>query len=233
MAKSDFNAAAVASHTLFVTGTDTGVGKTLISCALLRQARQRGFSVAGYKPVASGCERGSDGLRNADALALLAESSPGLAYTAINPVALEPAIAPHLAARQAGIAIDPLMLTGSYIALAQQHQRVVVEGAGGWRVPLGDQLGFDDWVASRQWPVLLVVGLRLGCINHALLSADAILRRTGPAGWVANVLPPQQENWQDNIETLKARMPAPLCGIVPAGADVGAAAAALSIPDFL
>lgn len=233
VAKSDFNAAAVASSTLFVTGTDTGVGKTLISCALLRQARARGFRAAGYKPVASGCERSSEGLRNDDALALLAESSPGLAYAAVNPVALEPAIAPHLAARQIGLSIDPLMLTGGYVALAQQHQRIVVEGAGGWRVPLGDQLGFDDWVAARQWPVLLVVGMRLGCINHALLSADAILRRTRLAGWVANVLPPQQENWQDNVETLKARMPAPLCGIVPAGADVSAAAAALSVADFL
>jgi len=233
VANSGFNAATTASGTVFVTGTDTGVGKTLVSCALLRQARARGLSAAGFKPVASGCSRSADGLRNEDALALLAESSPGLAYAAVNPFALEPAIAPHIAAQQAGVDVDPLALTGAYVALAQQHQRVVVEGAGGWRVPLNAQIGFDDWVAARQWPVLLVVGMRLGCINHALLSADAILRRTRLAGWVANVLPPEQTHWQDNVDTLRARMPAPLCGIVPLGADVGVAAAALSVPGFL
>ncbi|HEY1077284.1 MAG TPA: dethiobiotin synthase [Fontimonas sp.] len=233
MAKLDFNAAPVASNTLFVTGTDTGVGKTLVSCALLRQARARGIRAAGYKPVASGCERIDGQLRNDDALALLAESSPGLAYAAVNPIALEPAIAPHLAAKQVGIDIDPIALTTGHLALTQQHQRVVVEGAGGWRVPLNDQVGFDDWVAARQWPVLLVVGLRLGCINHALLSAEAIMRRTRLVGWVANLVPPQQDNWQDNVESLKTRMPAPLCGIVPTGADISAAAAALDLADFL
>ncbi|MDP9140836.1 MAG: dethiobiotin synthase [Pseudomonadota bacterium] len=233
MADSAFNATATASGTLFVTGTDTGVGKTLVSCALLRQARACGFSAAGFKPVASGCSHSADGLRNEDALALLAESSAGLTYAAVNPIALESAIAPHIAAQEAGIDIDPLALTGAYVALAQQHQRVVVEGAGGWRVPLNAQLGFDDWVAARQWPVLLVVGMRLGCINHALLSADAILRRTRLAGWVANVLPPEQMHWQDNVDTLRARMPAPLCGIVALGADVSAAAAVLSVPGFI
>jgi dethiobiotin synthetase len=233
VASTGFNAAGTTSSTLFVTGTDTGVGKTLVSCALLRQARMRGLSAAGFKPVASGCSRGADGLRNEDALALLAESSPGLAYAALNPFAFEPAIAPHIAAQQAGIELDPLLLTGAYVALAQQHQRVVVEGAGGWRVPLNPHLGFDDWVAARQWPVLLVVAMRLGCINHALLSAEAILRRTRLAGWVANVLPPEQDRWQDNIESLKVRMPAPLYGIVPPGADVGVTAALLSVPGFV
>lgn len=223
---------AAAGATLFVAGTDTGVGKTLVSCALLRQARLRGRTAAGYKPVASGCSRTAEGLRNDDAVALLRESSPELAYAAINPVALEPAIAPHIAARQVGLAIDPLALTGAYVALAQQHERVVVEGAGGWRVPLNAQLGFDDWVAARQWPVVLVVGLRLGCINHALLTADAIARRTRLAGWVANVLPPEQPHWQENIETLRERLPAPLCGVVPLGAGIDAAATAIEVPGF-
>lgn len=223
---------AQASATLFVAGTDTGVGKTLISSALLRQARVRGRSAAGYKPVASGCARSEQGLRNDDALALLRESNPGLAYAAVNPVALEPPIAPHIAAQQIGLTIDPLTLTGAYVALAQQHERVVVEGAGGWCVPLNAQLGFDDWVAARQWPVLLVVGMRLGCINHALLSADAIARRTRLAGWVANVLPPDQPHWQENIDTLCERLRAPLCGVVPPGADIDAAAAAIEVPGF-
>lgn len=214
-------------NTIFVTGTDTGVGKTRVACALLRRARLRGLHACGFKPVASGCERTAAGLRNEDALALLAESAPGLDYRAVNPLALQPAIAPHLAARAAGLTIDPLMLGRAYAQLVRTHERVVVEGAGGWRVPLDAQTGFDDWVAAQRWPVVLVVGLRLGCINHALLTAESILRRTALAGWVANVLPPQQPNWQDNVDTLRLRLPAPLWGVVPTGAEIESAAAAL------
>ena len=118
-------------------------------------------------------------MRNDDALALLAESAPGLGYADINPVALELPIAPHLAARVAGTAIDVAALDRAHARLAASHDCVVVEGAGGWRVPLDDRLGFDDWVAARRWPVVLVVGLRLGCLNHALLSAEAIRARGG------------------------------------------------------
>lgn len=217
--------------TIFVTGTDTGVGKTRVACALLRRARDRGLRAAGFKPVASGCVATAAGLRNDDALALRAESAPGLDYTEVNPVALQLPIAPHLAARAAGIAIDPLQLDRAYERLAARHERIVVEGAGGWRVPLNERTGFDDWVAARRWPVVLVVGLRLGCINHALLTADAVLRRTQLAGWVANLLPPAQDHWQDNVDTLRRRIDAPLLGSVPAHAAVDVAAAALRWPD--
>ncbi len=215
-------------NTLFVTGTDTGVGKTRVATALLRRARLRGLHACGFKPVASGCEATAEGLRNDDALALLAESAPGLSYADINPVALAPAIAPHLAAAQAGIVIDPLRLAQAHARLAAAHERVVVEGAGGWRVPLNADTGFDDWVAAQRWPVVLVVGLRLGCINHALLSAESIRRRTTLAGWVANVLPPEQPHWRDNVATLRDRLGVPLWGIVPLDADADTAAQALA-----
>jgi dethiobiotin synthetase len=217
--------------TYFITGTDTGVGKTHVSCALLRRARAQGSRACGYKPVASGCTRGADGLRNDDALALLAESAPGLFYAQVNPVALEPAIAPHVAAREAGLLIEPALISAGHDALAAMHELVLVEGAGGWRVPLHDTLGFDDWVAARGWPVLLVVGLRLGCINHALLTAEAIVRRTRLAGWVANRLPEDaMPRWQDSVEALSQRLPAPLLGVVPPDGDRDAAAAALTLP---
>ncbi|MEW6168962.1 MAG: dethiobiotin synthase, partial [Pseudomonadota bacterium] len=190
--------------------------------------RRRGLRACGFKPVAAGCERSAAGLRNADALALLAESAPGLAYEEINPVALEEPIAPHLAAAHSGVRIDALALARRYAALARRHDAVVVEGAGGWRVPLDARLGFDDWVAANGFPVVLVVGLRLGCLNHALLSAESILRRTELAGWVANLLPPEQPCWQDNLEALRERLPAPLWGVVPCGAEIETAADALS-----
>lgn len=217
--------------TLFITGTDTGVGKTRVSCALLRRARERGLRAAGFKPVASGCFETVDGLRNDDALALLAESAPELAYADVNPVALAHPIAPHIAARQAGVEIDLRQLDRASDSLAARCERIVVEGAGGWRVPLNDRIGFDDWVAARRWPVVLVVGMRLGCINHALLTADSVMRRTQLAGWVANLLPPEQACWQDNVDTLRRRIDAPLLGVVPAHATVEIAAAALRWPD--
>lgn len=216
--------------TFFIAGTDTGVGKTHAGCALLRRARSRGLRACGYKPVASGCARTPDGLRNDDALALLAESASGLSYAQINPFALKPAIAPHVAARAAGVTLDPAVMSAGHDALAAGHELVLVEGAGGWRVPLTDTLGFDDWVAARGWPVVLVVGLRLGCINHALLTAESILRRTRLAGWIANRLPPAMPQWQDSLDTLARHIPAPLLGLLPPDADFDVASASLSLP---
>ncbi len=216
--------------TYFITGTDTGVGKKHASCALLRRARHQGLRACGYKPVASGCERTPDGLRNEDGLALLAESAPGLGYAQVNPLALEPASAPHVAAREAGIVLDPAAMNAGHAALAAAHELVLVEGAGGWRVPLGGTVGFDDWVAAQGWPVVLVVAMRLGCINHALLSAESILRRTRLAGWIANRVPPAMPQWQDSLDTLVRQIPAPLLGVLPTGADLDAAAAALTLP---
>ncbi|MDE0855718.1 MAG: dethiobiotin synthase [Nevskia sp.] len=206
------------SRSLFVTGTDTGVGKTRIARALLQKLRDEGHSAAGFKPVASGAERTAQGLRNDDALVLQAASTPGVGYEEVNPWCFEPAIAPHLAAREAGVAISLEALDAAHQRLARRHDWVVVEGAGGWLVPLNAQHSFADWVGRHGWPVVLVVAMRLGCINHALLSAESIQRRTRLLGWIANVLPPAQERLRDNIDSLRAQLQAPLLATVPAGA---------------
>jgi dethiobiotin synthetase len=207
------------AQTIFVTGTDTGVGKTRVSCGLLRQLRVQGIRACGYKPVASGCEATLQGLRNDDALALQTAAGTHELYDCINPYAFAPAIAPHLAARAASIEIDSARLNRAHDELAARYDWVVVEGAGGWLVPLNDDVTFGDWAAQRRWPVLLVVGMRLGCISHALLSAEAILQRGHLAGWIANTLTPDMPQLRENIETLRTRMAAPLMGVVPYGED--------------
>jgi dethiobiotin synthetase len=216
--------------TLFVTGTDTGVGKTLIARALLLRLRAQGVRAAGFKPVASGARRTPEGLRNDDALDLLEASAPGLDYAAVNPYCFEPPIAPHLAAREAGVTIELATLDAAYRALARRHEHVVIEGAGGWRVPLDNELTFAEWVAAHRWPVLMVVAMRLGCLNHALLTAESVVRHTELCGWVANVPPPAPERLAENIATLRARLPAPLLGVVPSGASPKHAAAILTWP---
>lgn len=194
-----------------VTGTDTGVGKTRVACALLAAAQRSGLRAAGYKPVASGCRETAAGLRNEDAEALLAHSMPGLAYQAVNPVAFAPAIAPHLAAERAGTFIDTDVLDAGLAALRKRAELVIVEGAGGWRVPLGADTDFSDWMAGNGMPVLLVVGLKLGAINHALLSAEALQRAGCWCGWVANHLPEDDTDTAEGMRaTLSARLGAPL-----------------------
>ncbi len=200
--------------TLFVTGTDTGVGKTHIAAGLLAAARELGIPACGYKPVASGCRRGPEGLRNADALKLMRASGSGEAYARINPYAFAPPIAPHLAARDAGVRIQRHVLDARWRELARKNDLVVVEGAGGWQTPLGKDWTLADWVADHAWPVLLVVGMRLGCLNHALLTAESIRPRTRLLGWIASELPPRQPRLDDNVAELLARMPAPLLGRV-------------------
>lgn len=202
------------AQTLFVTGTDTEIGKTRVACALLRGLVAAGERAVGYKPVASGCEKTPQGLRNEDALAMMAAGSPGFAYEEINPYAFEPAIAPHIAAADIGVTIDIERLDGAHDALAQQADWVVVEGAGGWHVPLAGTLDFATWASDHRWPVVLVVGMRLGCVNHALLSARAIAARTRLLGWVANTLPPIQPRLDDNLAWLDTAMPAPHCARV-------------------
>jgi len=219
------------SPTLFVTGTDTGVGKTRASVALIRLLRAHGVDAVGFKPVAAGCEAAPDGWRNDDALALRAASDDCEPYAAINPVALPAAIAPHLAAHDVGTPISLAALDAAHDALRARHARVVVEGAGGWRVPLDAQHDFADWVAAHRWPVVLVVGLRLGCLNHALLSAESIARRAPLAGWIANRLPPAQERWQDNLATLRARLPVPCLGVLPEHGDEAGNRDALDTPE--
>lgn len=211
----------------FITGTDTGIGKTRIATGLMHSLAGSGAKVAGFKPVAAGCERTPSGLRNADALALQAASSPDLDYEQVNPVALEAAIAPHIAAEEAGTPIRIDELVSACRELEARVDHVVVEGAGGWRVPLGAQEDMSDLAQALGLPVILVVGLRLGCINHALLSVDAIRARGLPlAGWVANAVDGDYPRLAENVAALEARIPAPSLGMVPYLDDRGPGAVA-------
>jgi dethiobiotin synthetase len=217
----------------FVTGTDTGVGKTLVSCALLHALRARGRRAVGMKPVAAGCERGAAGLVNEDIEALLAASTPGFTREEINAYAFEPPIAPHLAAAEAGIAIDFARIERQYRELAMRADCVVVEGAGGWLVPLSPSQTFADLAQRLSVPVVLVVGMRLGCLNHALLTAQSIQRAGLPlAGWVANRIDRHMPRFDENLAALRARVAAPLLGAVAfqAEPDPQRAARELSLP---
>lgn len=207
------------ARTLFVTGTDTGIGKTRAACALIRAARDRGLRACGWKPVASGCERAAEGLRNADALALQAAAGTQEPYGVLNPCALEAAVAPHLAARLEGRTIRLADLDRAHAELAGRHELIVAEGAGGWNVPLDEAWTLGAWVSEREWPVVLVVGMRLGCLNHALLTAEAIARDTRLVGWIGNVLPPEMELLEENLATLRGRLAAPCWGVIAAGAE--------------
>lgn len=204
------------SRGIFITGTDTGVGKTLVSCALIHSFVSRGLKVVGMKPVASGSELTPDGLRNDDALAMQSAASVKAEYGLINPYCFAPAIAPHLAARQAGQEIGLSRLRSTYQQLEKLADVVVVEGAGGWRVP-SEPVGYlSDFPEALRLDVILVVGLRLGCLNHALLSARAI--QSGPcrlAGWVGNHVEATFAEADANIATLQQRLEVPCLGIIP------------------
>lgn len=218
---------------VYITGTDTGIGKTLASSALLHALRGHGLRAVGMKPVASGCERIDGEWKNADALALQAAGEPGIAYADINPFALEHPLAPELAARDAGVdvTLDPIL--AAYARLAQQADALVVEGVGGWAAPLSASLMQADLVRALRVPVVLVIGLRLGCLNHALLSARAIAADgVHLAGWIASQVDPDMQRVDDNIAMLRARMPAPCWGVLPHAPDADPAAMArhLRIP---
>lgn len=216
------------SRAYFIAGTDTDVGKTTIAAGLLHAARLSGLSTVAGKPVASGCVTGPHGLRNADALALLAECSLAPTYEQVNPFAFEPAIAPHLAAREAGTALTvQALLEPMQALLARNADFTLVEGAGGWRVPLDAQANLSDLAIALQLPVILVVGVRLGCISHALLTAEAIARDgLLLAGWVANIIEPKTSRLEENLATLAERLPAPCLGRVPKLKTPGADAVA-------
>jgi len=200
----------------FVTGTDTGVGKTLVSLAMMEALKTRGLRVGAMKPVASGCESTPDGLRNEDALALQAACSQPTEYALLNPYAFAPAIAPHLAAAEAGIDISLATLTDTYAALSARAGCMVVEGAGGWMVPLNNRDTLADVAVALELPVILVVGMRLGCINHALLTAKAVAAAGLPVcGWVANELAPPMPRLDANVHSLELRLGAPLLGRLP------------------
>lgn len=206
---------------VFITGTDTGCGKTRVSVGLLNALRAQGLQAVGMKPVASGSERVNGQLRNEDALALQAASCGDWPYETINPYAFAPPIAPHVAAEQAGVTIERTLLAAAYAKLAASGGPVVVEGVGGWRVPLGRALQTADLVRTLNLPVVLVVGLQLGCINHAWLTMEAI-RADGLrlAGWVANAVDPDYAAAQATIDTLTEAMAAsPLVCIAHAAPD--------------
>ncbi|MGV7196365.1 dethiobiotin synthase [Xanthomonas axonopodis] len=217
----------------YVTGTDTGIGKTMGSTALLHALRARGRTAVGMKPVASGCERTAQGWRNEDALALQAASDPQPGYATLNPYALPAPLAPELAAADVGVTLSLDPITQAFAQLRAQADVVVVEGVGGWAAPLSADLDQADLVRALRLPVVLVVGVRLGCINHARLTAAAIAADgLDCIGWIANEVDPQMERAEDNICMLHARLAMPCWGRIPwrPGADAASQAQGLQLP---
>jgi len=211
----------------FVTGTDTAVGKTIVANALLRCARDAGLSTLGLKPVAAGCYLRDGRFVNEDAWELLHSSTVKVSYEDVNPVALREPMAPHIAAAREKVSLDAAALRDHCAGLAQRADFTLVEGAGGWLVPLDDSVTLADLAADLGFPVILVVGMRLGCINHALLSIAAIEQAGLPlAGWVANHIDPDMAVQDANVATLEARIGAPLLGRIPHLETVGAVMAA-------
>jgi dethiobiotin synthetase len=204
------------ARALFVTGTDTGVGKTVVACALVRAFVARGERVAVMKPIASGAERTPQGLRNADALALLAAANVPLAYPQVNPYCFEPAISPHIAAEDVRIRIDTSTILASFGQLQQISERVVIEGAGGWLAPINERESMADLACALNARAVMVVGLRLGCLNHAQLTRSSIDAAGVPfAGWIANRMQPAMEREAENLATLERRLGQPPLSIVP------------------
>ena len=200
----------------FVTGTDTGVGKTLVSAALIHALRDKGWRVSGMKPVASGCIETRHGLRNDDADQLVKAANVSADYDLICPYRFLPAVAPHIAAKEENTVISSDHIVKCYRQLESLSDAVVVEGAGGWQVPLDDQKSFSDLALELGLPVVIAVGGRLGCINHALLTAESILARgLSVAGWVFNQIDPDMQQVSAVKETLQARMPGVFMADIP------------------
>ena len=211
----------------FITGTDTGVGKTLVSSALIHGFVTRGFKTVGMKPVAAGCRRESNQLIADDVEQLRAASNLNAPLNQINPYVFEPAIAPHIAAQQARIDIKLNVIAQAYEQLKAKADVVIVEGVGGFRVPLGHGVDTADLAKMLDLPVILVVGMRLGCLNHALLTVEAIeARGLKLAGWVANQLDPEMSAFDANLQGLQQRLTAPCLGTLPWLPDADFATAA-------
>lgn len=206
----------------FITATDTDAGKTFVSAGLLQNWSNQGYKTLGFKPVASGCQVTPEGLRNDDALKLMAAANVSLDYEIINPYSFAPAIAPHIAALQDGVTIDLQEIVTHIFQHQQKADYMLVEGVGGWLVPLNEQQNVADLACLLNFPVILVVNLRLGCINHALLTAQAI-EQSGLtiAGWIANSAEPDvagqnsMTHLEENIHSIKSRINAPLLGVIP------------------
>jgi dethiobiotin synthetase len=200
----------------FVTGTDTGVGKTVICAALTRALISRGLKVAVMKPIASGSDLTPRGLRNCDAVTLMAAANVTAPYEIVNPYCFLPPVSPHIAAHEAGVTIDLTLLRSRFDSLAAASDCVIVEGAGGWLAPISETATMADLAAALAQPVLLVTGLRLGCLNHTLLTRESIgARGLAFAGWVANAIDPGFERAAENLATLTARLGEPPLACVP------------------
>lgn len=204
---------------IFITGTDTGVGKTYISCILLKEFNAQGFSTFGIKPIASGCSMQQGKLVNEDALALQQAASVKQNYDRVNPIALEMPVSPNIAAELSGKLLSKSDILNKIApSLAVSANIKIIEGIGGWLVPLSNDLTMADVVKTLDIPVILVVGIRLGCLNHALLTVRSIQQMQIPLlGWIANCIEPEMLACEENIETLKNWIPAPCLGVIPFG----------------
>ena len=201
----------------FIAGTDTGVGKTMIATALISHLVAAGQRVAAMKPVSAGCVRTEEGCLNDDVVQLRQAANVAVPLDLVNPYAFKPAIAPHIAAQQVGVEIDFARIEQAYREIASQADWVIVEGVGGFFVPLNATQTAADLVQRLALPVILVVGMRLGCLNHALLTVEAMRRRDiFVAGWIANRIDPDMTAFEENLASLQARISAPLWGVVPA-----------------
>ena len=203
----------MSAHGYFITGTDTGIGKTLISCALIYKLRKQNVKTIGMKPIAAGADLTSQGLRNEDALMMIQAAQTSLPYELINPTCYAEPIAPHIAAKMSNHPINVETILKSYKQLQQEAEIIIVEGAGGWFVPLNDEQTLATLACDLTLPVILVVGMRLGCLNHALLTQHAI-KSSGLtlAGWVANIIDPDMQHKDENIAYLTQHIHAPLLG---------------------
>ena len=213
----------------FITGTDTEIGKTYVACALLHAFRRQGFSAVGMKPIAAVTDAAG---HNEDVEALGAAGSLVPARRLGKPYCVADPVAPHIAAAEAGVTIGPEPVQAGLQALGEMAEVVVVEGVGGFVVPLGENFDAADLAAALAIPLILVVGMRLGCLNHALLTVEAIRARGLPlAGWVANRVDPEMSRFEENLATLKSRIDAPLLGVLPyLPGDTASAALHLNLP---
>lgn len=203
------------AQSIFITGTDTDAGKTYVCALLLKQFIQQGQSAIGYKPIAAGAQKTENGLRNDDALILQQASSGKPSYQTINPICYEPAIAPHIAAAMVGESISIKQLNQWWQQRDQQHEIEIIEGAGGWRLPINDSQWLSEFVIAQKLDVIIVVGMKLGCLNHALLTVEAVKNDgLNVIGWVANQLSEPMPYYQTNLDYLIKNMPAPMLGEV-------------------
>lgn len=218
----------MAKKAFFVAGTDTDVGKTVVSAGLLQAANNQGLTTLALKPLAAGCEQTEQGLRNSDALLLQQTASQKLSYDQVNPIALQPPIAPHIAAQQLGRRLDADRIAALCRgAMMQPADFMIIEGAGGWRVPLNNRQTLAEVPKLLKTPVILVVGMKLGCISHTLLTVEAIVKDgLRLAGWVANRVDPQMSCYQENLDTIQSMLSAPLLGEIPNLDNVNPAAVA-------